>query len=233
MKKNVAEMLGTFMLVFFGTGAVVANTASGGALTLTGIALVFGLVVLALIQALGDVSGAHLNPAVTVGLWIAKRLPASAVAPYVISQCIGALLASLLLHVLFPSDTGLGATSPGSGLQPVQVLVLETLLTFFLMFVILSVTVGAKEKGITAGLTIGAVVTLEIIFAGPLTGASMNPARSIGPAIVSGRLEHLWIYLIGPLLGAGMAAFVCGWIREPSAESVKAASDLAPGQVAN
>jgi len=218
MKSYAAELLGTFMLVFFGTGSVVANTATGGALGLLGIALTFGLVVLALIYALGDVSGAHLNPAVTVGLWSAKRIPAPIVAPYVISQCVGALLASLLLHVLFPKDTGLGATVPSGDTLPLQAFILEALLTFFLMFVILSVTSGAKEKSITAGIAISSVVVLEILFAGPFTGASMNPARSIGPGVVSGHLDHIWIYLVAPVLGTCLAGIACNWIREPVAK---------------
>lgn len=219
MKSYAAELLGTFMLVFFGTGAVVANTASGGALGLLGIAMTFGLVVLALIYALGDVSGAHLNPAVTIGLWRAKRISAPTVAPYVVSQCGGALLASLLLHVLFPKDTGLGATMPGGETLPLQAFIIEALMTFFLMFVILSVTSGAKEKSITAGIAISAVVVLEILFAGPFTGASMNPARSIGPAVVSGHLEHIWIYLVAPVIGTCLAGVACAWMRATSASN--------------
>jgi len=213
VKSYAAELVGTFMLVFFGTGAVITNTASGGAVTLLGIALVFGLTVLAVIYSLGDISGAHLNPAVTVGLVCARRIPASTIAPYILSQCAGALLASLVLHQLFPKDLSLGATLPGLGTLPPQVFILETVLTFFLMLVILNVTTGAKEKSITAGIVIGSVVALEILFAGPFTGASMNPARSIGPAVVSGQLGHLWIYLVAPVVGAALAAVLTGWIR--------------------
>ncbi|HYG75559.1 MAG TPA: aquaporin [Planctomycetota bacterium] len=220
MKKYSAELLGTFMLVFFGCGAVVTNTATGGAVGLIGIALTFGLVVLALIQALGDVSGAHLNPAVTIGLFVAKRINAATVAPYVIAQCAGAIFAALLLHALFPNDKGLGATLPGASITVTQVFILETVLTFFLMFVILSVTTGAKEKGITAGIAISSVVTLEILFAGPLTGASMNPARSIGPALVSGQLNHIAVYIAAPVIGACLAAFACNALRE-TAEAAK------------
>lgn len=201
------------MLVFFGTGAVITNTASGGAVTLLGIAIVFGLTVLALIYAIGDISGAHLNPAVTVGLLCARRIKAATVAPYILSQCVGAILASLTLRQIFPADVSLGGTSPGSGILPMQAFVLEAVLTFFLMFVILNVTTGMKEKSIIVGIAIGAVVVLEIIFAGPFTGASMNPARSAGPAIVSGQLGSLWIYLVAPVLGAGLAAVLSSWIR--------------------
>ena len=215
MKAYAAEMLGTFMLVFFGTGAVVTHNATG-AVGLLGIALVFGLTVLTVIYAIGDISGAHLNPAVTIGLLTSRRIKAATVAPYVISQIVGGLLASVLLHVLFPADMGLGATLPGTGISPMTAFILEALLTFFLMFVILNVTTGAKEKGITAGVAISCVVVLEILFAGPVTGASMNPARSIGPAVVSGQLQHLWVYLTAPIVGAVAAGAVCGWMRQPA-----------------
>jgi aquaporin NIP len=220
MKAYAAELLGTFMLVFFGTGAVVTNTASNGALGLLGIALVFGLTVLTVIHAIGDISGAHLNPAVTIGLLTSGRTKAATVAPYIVCQVAGGLLASVLLHAIFPKDTGLGATLPGGDTAPMAAFVLEALMTFFLMFVILNVTVGAKEKGITAGIAISSVVVLEILFAGPITGASMNPARSIGPAVVSGQLQHLWVYLAAPVVGAVAAGAVCGWMREPAAVTV-------------
>ena len=215
MRKNIAEVLGTFMLVFFGTGAVVTNTTTNGAVTLLGIALAFGLIVMVVIYILGDVSGAHLNPAVTVGLLAARRVPVSTAVPYIICQIVGALLASLLMHVLFPTDpASLGATLPGANVLPYQVFILETIVTFLLVFTVLNVTVGAKEKGITAAIAIGFSITVDILFAGPLTGASMNPARSIGPAVVSGHLEYLWIYIAAPVLGAVLAALVCAGVRE-------------------
>jgi len=196
MKKYCAEMLGTFALVFAGTGAIIIDEASGGAITHVGVALTFGLVVLAMIYTVGDISGAHLNPAVTLGFWAAQRMPGREVLPYITSQIIAAILASGLLRLLFPEDKLLGATLPtGSDLQS---FVLETVLTFFLMLTILNVSTGAKEKGITAGIAVGAVIGLEALFAGPICGASMNPARSFAPALVSGHLEHLWIYLTAP-----------------------------------
>lgn len=212
MRKNLAELIGTFMLVFAGTGAVVANNASNGAVTLVGIALAFGLIVTVVINSIGDVSGAHINPAVTIGLFLGRRIPFATVIPYIISQCIGAILASLLLHFLFPKDAGLGGTIPSGDVM--QALILETVTTFFLMFAILNVTTGAKEKGLTAGIIIGSVVTLDILFAGPICGASMNPARSLGPALVSGHLESFWVYLAGPVLGAALAVPACSLIRE-------------------
>jgi aquaporin Z len=213
MKKYAAEALGTFALVFAGTGAVVINDATNGAITHAGVALTFGLVVLAMIYTVGDISGAHLNPAVTLGFWTARRLPGREVGPYVISQVVGALIASGLLRLLFPQSKFLGATLPaGSDLQS---FVLETVLTFILMLTILNVSTGAKEKGITAGIAVGAVIGLEAMFAGPICGASMNPARSLAPALVSMHLDHLWLYLMAPPLGAAVAMFACRCIREP------------------
>jgi aquaporin Z len=212
MKKYCAEIIGTFALVFAGTGAIIINDFSGGAITHVGIALTFGLIVLAMIYTVGDISGAHLNPAVTIGFWSARRMPGGEVLPYIASQFTGAILASGLLRFLFPENKLLGATMPAG--SDMQSLVLEVVLTFFLMLTILNVSTGAKEKGITAGIAVGAVIALEAMFAGPVTGASMNPARSFAPALVSGHFEHLWIYLIAPPLGAVAAMFACRCIRE-------------------
>lgn len=206
MKSLCAEAFGTFALVFAGTGGIVINDLSGGAITHVGIALVFGLVVMAMIYAVGDVSGAHLNPAVTLGFWAARRLPGRSVLPYVLSQLAGAFAASALLRLLFEHAT-LGATLPAGSAG--QSLALESVLTLMLMFVILSVSTGSKEKGVMAGAAIGAVVAFEAMFAGPISGASMNPARSLAPAIVSGHVDHLWIYLIGPVAGAVAAVLAC------------------------
>jgi aquaporin NIP len=207
MKKYFAEFLGTFALVFAGTGAIVINDVSGGGITHVGIALTFGLVVLAMIYTVGDISGAHLNPAVTSGFWLSGRFPARMVAPYFMSQCLGAITASAVLRFLFPSHATLGSTIPAG--SEMQSFVLELILTFLLMFVILNVSIGAKEKGITAGIAIGAVIGLEAMFAGKICGASMNPARSLAPALVSGHFEHLWIYIIAPVIGAALAIFAC------------------------
>jgi aquaporin Z len=222
MNKYAAEFIGTFALVFAGTGAIVINDVTGGTVTHVGVALTFGLVVLAMIYALGDVSGAHLNPAVTLGFFAAGRLRASLLAPYIACQCAGAALASLTLRLLFRDHSTLGATIPaGSALQS---FVLELILTFLLMFVILSVSTGAKEKGITAGIAVGAVISLEALFAGPICGASMNPARSFAPALASGHLKHLWIYLIAPVCGAALG--VAGWlcVRERATRGASAVS---------
>ena len=212
MKRYCAEIIGTFALVFAGTGAIIANAATGGTITQVGIALTFGLIVLAMIYTFGDVSGAHLNPAVTFGFWAARRLPGRDVLPYVGSQATGAMLASGLLRLLFPQDALLGATLPTG--PEWQSLILEIVLSFLLMLTILNVSTGAKEKGITAGIAVGAVIALEAMFAGPICGASMNPARSLAPALVSGHFEHLWIYLTAPLVGACAAVLACRCVRE-------------------
>jgi aquaporin Z len=207
MRRLVAECFGTFALVFAGTGAITINAASGGTITHVGVALTFGLVVLAMIYAVGDVSGAHLNPAVTLGFVAARRFPGRWALPYILSQCVGALLASLLLRVLFPDHATLGATLPAG--PELQSFVLEVVLTLLLMFVILSVATGAKEKGLMAGVAVGAVITLEALFAGPISGASMNPVRSLAPALVSWHLQGLWIYLVAPLVGALLGVVIC------------------------
>jgi aquaporin Z len=212
-KKWIAEALGTFCLVFSGTGAIVVNDVSGGTVTHVGVALTFGLVVMAMIYALGDVSGAHLNPAVTLGFWFARRFPGRAVVPYVMSQVLGALLASGLIRAMFLSHANLGATEPAG--PALQSFVLETVLTAMLMFVILAVSSGAKEKGLMAGIAVGGIIGLEALFAGPVCGASMNPARSLAPAVISGSLSHLWIYLAAPLLGAAIGVLCCRAVHPP------------------
>jgi aquaporin NIP len=212
MKKVVAEFFGTFALVFAGTGAITINDVSGGTITHVGIALTFGLVVLAMIYALGDVSGAHLNPAVSIGFWISGRFPIASLLPYIGAQLSGAVVASAILRVLFPKHATLGTTFPAG--TEWQSFLLEVILTFILMLVILNVSTGAKEKGITAGIAVGAVIALEAMFAGPICGASMNPARSFAPALVTCKLASLWIYLLAPVLGAVLAVFSCRCMKE-------------------
>ncbi len=187
MKKCSAEFIGTFALVFAGTGAIVINEVSGGAITHVGISLTFGLIVLVMIYTVGDVSGAHLNPAVSLGFFA-------------------------LLRFQFPQSVTLGATEPAG--SATQSSVLELILTAILMFVILSVSTGAAEKDITAGIAVGSVIALEAMFAGPICGASMNPARSLAPAVVSQHLSSLWIYLIAPVTGALLAVLGCRCVRE-------------------
>ena len=165
--------------------------------------LSFGLTVLAMIYAFGDVSGAHINPAVTVGFWASGRFDGRRVPGYVVAQCAGALTASGAVRMLFPAAASLGGTVPSGSSS--QAFVLEIILTLILMLVILSVSFGAKETGLLAGVAIGAVIAFEALFAGPVSGASMNPARSLGPAIIAGEIHSLWIYLVAPVLGALLA----------------------------
>jgi aquaporin Z len=212
MKRGVAELIGTFALVFAGTGAIVVNETTGGAVTHVGIALTFGLIIVATIYTFGDISGAHLNPAVTMGFWAARRISTPDVLLYAAAQLAGAISASASLRLLFPQSKLLGATLPAG--SDMQSFALELILTFLLMLTILNVSTGAKEKGITAGIAVGSVITLEAMFAGPICGASMNPARSLGPAFLSGHFEHLWLYLAAPPLGAGMATLACRCVRE-------------------
>jgi len=199
----LAEALGTFALVFTGTGAIIVNDVAAGSITHVGIALTFGLVVMAMIYALGEISGAHLNPAVTLGFALQGRFRRSQILPYFAAQLVGALMASGLLRVLFPAHVSLGATLPTGPWW--QSFVLEFVLTFLLMLVILCVSTGSKEQGVMAGAAIGAVVGLEALFAGPICGASMNPVRSLAPALMSGTFQHLWLYLVAPPLGAACA----------------------------
>ncbi len=211
MKRLFAEFLGTFILIFAGTGAIVTDQATGGTLGHTGVSLVFGLVVLAMIHTFGDVSGAHLNPAVTVGFAAAGRFSWKEVPSYATAQLAGAFAASLVVKLLFPNSSSLGATLPAG--SAIQSFILEVILTAILMLVILSVSTGAKEKGITAGIAIGGVIMLEAMFAGPVCGASMNPARSLAPALVSGNLGAVWIYLLAPTLGAWLAVAGCRGVQ--------------------
>ena len=211
MKKYIAEVIGTFALVFCGTGAIVINQESAGVITHHGIALTFGLIVMVMIYALGPVSGAHLNPAVTIAFAVARKFPVKEILPYLISQVAGAMSASLVLHYLFPANQFLGSTLPAG--EEMQSFILEVILTFFLMLVIIQVATGSKEQGMFAGLAIGSTVLLEAMFAGPICGASMNPARSLSPAVVSGHLEHLWIYMVAPVSGAILAVVVWYFIN--------------------
>lgn len=212
MKRYFSEFLGTFCLVFAGTGAIVINDVSGGVVSHVGIAVTFGLVVMAMIYTFGDISGAHLNPAVTLGFVAAQRMGISDGLRYIASQIAGAIAASVALRMLFPKHPTLGITTPAG--DAMQSFGLEFLLTTILMLVILNVSIGAKEKGITAGIAIGGVIALEAMFAGPICGASMNPARSLAPALVASNFASLWIYLLAPIAGALAAVPLCICVRE-------------------
>ena len=205
LKRLTGEFLGTFALVFCGTGAIVINQESGGAITHLGISIVFGLIVMAMILSLGHFSGAHINPAVTIALSVAKLFKWENIIPYIFAQLAGACLASFVLRYLFPANEFLGATIPkGSDMQS---LILEFILTFLLMLVILTSTHKKDHSLLVPALAIGGTVGLEALFAGPICGASMNPARSISPALISGHLHSLWIYIVAPITGAITAVF--------------------------
>jgi aquaporin Z len=210
-RRLCAETFGTFCLVFAGTGAAVVNEVTAGGVTHVGVALTFGLVVMALIHALGRVSGCHINPAVTLGLYAAGRCEQFLVVPYIGSQCVGACLASGTLRALFPESRTLGATIPAGG--DFQSLVLEFVLTLILMFVILSVTSGGSEGKLMGGIAVGGVIGFEALFAGPISGASMNPARSLAPAVVTMNLDHVWIYVVAPIAGALASVPLCRCIH--------------------
>ena len=225
MRKLVAEAFGTFCLVFAGCGAIVVNDIHGGVITHIGVAITFGLIVLAMIYTLGDVSGCHLNPAVTLGFLAAGRFESRRVVPYILAQCAGAVVASLALRAMFPAHVALGATLPAG--TDLQSWVMEFALALILMVVILSVSTGSKEKGILTGVAVGSVITLEAMFGGPVSGASMNPARSLAPAVVSGTLDHLWVYLTAPVAGALAGVVVCRAIHGPG-ECCRPESDTGP-----
>lgn len=217
LNRYIAEAIGTYCLVFAGTGAIIVNELNADMVSHVGVALTFGMIVTAMIYALGETSGAHINPAVTIAFWIARRFETIHVVPYIVAQFSGALLASVTLRLLFPEHASLGTTLPiGSWYQT---FVLEFILTAMLMFVILRVSSGSKETGIMAGAAIGITVGLEAMFAGPITGASMNPARSLAPAWISGVTESLWIYLTATTAGAIFAVLLDHLVNEDSSDS--------------
>ncbi len=212
----VAEFVGTFGLVFAGCGAIMTDTLSHGQVSHVGVSLVFGLIIAAMIYATGHLSGAHLNPAVTLGFAVARQFPARRVAGYLLAQLLGATAAALTLRMLLGNVASLGVTQPGGAGGAWQAFWLEALLTFFLMFVIMAIATDSRAVGQAAGLAIGATVALEALFGGPISGASMNPARSFGPALASGNWASFWIYLFAPVLGAVSAALLYRWLREAS-----------------
>ncbi len=206
MKKHAAEFAGTFFLVLCGTGAIIVNEQYNGALGTLGVPIAFGGIVTAMIYLFGRTSGAHLNPAVTLGFAALKLFPAKEILPYLLAQVIGAFTASGMLWLFFPTNPNLGSTQPaGSELQS---FLLEYLLTLILMLVILIVSQGSPKIRQYAAITIGMVILLEAYWAGPICGASMNPARSLAPALVSGQLESLWLYLLAPIVGSLSASLI-------------------------
>jgi len=210
-KKYIAEVLGTFSMVFCGTAAMAINEVMNGAVTHVGIGITWGFIVIAMIYAFGEISGAHFNPAVTIAFAYAKKFPWKEVPKYIVAQVVGAVLASVVVWYLFPDSETLGGTR--TELVWHKAFVMEFFLTFFLMLVIINVSTGSKEIGVVAGIAIGGVVMLEALFAGPVTNASMNPARSFAPALVSGYWLNLWLYILAPIAGALVAVMSCKWVK--------------------
>jgi len=211
MKNYISEFIGTFAMIFCGTGAMAINEVTGGDVTHVGIGITWGLIVMAMIYAFGEISGAHFNPAVSIAFAYAKKFSWKEVPKYIFFQVAGAFAASLLLMWLFPKSELLGATIPSVDVW--RAFVLELILTFFLMVVIINVSTGSKEIGMMAGIAIGSVVLLEALFAGPITNASMNPARSLAPNIVSGNIKGLWLYILAPIIGALLAVVSCKFVK--------------------
>ena len=215
----VAEGIGTFGLVFAGCGAIMIDTLSHGAITHVGVGLVFGLIITVMIYAFGHISGAHFNPAVTLAFVLTRHFPVQRLVGYWSAQLIGAIMAAGCLHLLFGDVAALGTTLPTGNGGAWQSFGLEALLTFFLMVVIMAMATDARAVGQAAALAIGATVGLEALFAGPISGASMNPARSLGPAIISGTWTAQWVYLLAPLIGAVAGAYVYRWLRDASKQT--------------
>jgi len=208
-----AEFVGTFFLVLAGTGAIVVDSMTH-VITHLGIAMVFGLVVAALVYALAHVSGAHFNPAVTIGFWVAGEFPGRGVAPYIAAQSLGAVFASLVLLGLFGNVADLGATLPNGAVS--TSFWLEVLMTSLLVFVILGSAIHGRATRGFAGIAIGSTIALDALFGGPISGASMNPARSLGPALVAGVWQHQWVYAAAPIIGALLAVGAHKFISSPA-----------------
>jgi aquaporin NIP len=211
-RRAAAEGLAAFALVFAGCGAVVANATYRGSLGTVGIALVFGLVIMAMVYATGHLSGAHINPAVTAAFTITRHFPVREAVAYIAAQCLGAVAGGLLLLAAWTDKPAhLGATVPSVGTG--SALLYEAVLTAFLMFVIVAVATDTRAVGAGAAIAIGGTVGLDAMFGGPVTGASMNPARSLGPALAAGEWHQFWIYVVGPLVGASIGALAYQAVR--------------------
>ncbi len=204
LRSTLAEAVGTFILVFIGCGAILVNESSGGVLGLDGIAMTFGLTVMTIIFAIGHVSGAHINPAVTLALLMIRRISINKAICYCFAQSIGAILAAIALKYTVATGTNLGGTFPSGTLS--QSFLIEVFMTAFLMFMVVGLTTDPRASSTLGALAIGGVITVNIMVGGPISGASMNPARSLGPALISGQLEHMWLYILAPLVGSMLGA---------------------------
>jgi aquaporin TIP len=210
-KALIAEFVGTFTLIFVGVGAIAANHMSDGSLGLTGIALAHGLAIAVMVSATGAVSGGHLNPAVTFGLLLGRKIGASSAVGYWIAQCLGAVVAAALVKMAFPAEAlsavGMGTPALGAGITPGMAVIAELITTFFLVFVVYGTAVDPRAPKV-GGLFIGLTVALDIMAIGPISGAAMNPARHLGPALLGGGLQDTWIYWVGPMAGGALAGLL-------------------------
>lgn len=235
-EKYLAEFIGTFFLLLIGTGAIIINDLSNNALGHMGIAFAFGFIITVMIYATGHISGAHFNPAVTLAFAHVGKFEKKQIIPYILSQLLGGLSASTLLRILFGNVSNLGSTLPtlptGSNLVLVS-FVFELIFTFLLMFVIMGVATDSRAEGSFAGLAIGLTVFLGATVAGPISGGSLNPARSIAPALLSGNLQYLWLYILAPILGATCAALTYNYLSEQSLKKPEPQKILTPNQVSD
>lgn len=211
MRKYLAEAIGTFVLLFAGCGSIIISDLYPNTITHGGISMAFGTAVLVMIYAVGNVSGAHFNPAVTIGFCFAKKMDKKEALMYILFQLIGAILSMILINYLFEPVSVFGVTVPS--VSVFKAFLIEILLTFILMTVILNVSTGYKEKGIMAGVAVGTTVFILALIGGPLTGASMNPARTIAPALIAFDFSHIWLYIVGPIIGAILASPMCKLVQ--------------------
>jgi MIP family channel proteins len=221
----LAETIGTFMLVVIGPGAAAVNLHTQGAVSHVGVALSFAFVIVAGVYALGHISGAHFNPAVTAGFWLSRRFPGREVLPYVAAQLAGATAGAGLLRVVLGPDARGAATVPSVPIP--SALAVELVLTFFLMLVIMAVATDHRVASPVAGLAVGLTVGFDALMGGPLTGASMNPARTFGPAAATGVWTAHWLYWLGPLLGSGLGVLIYGYLRKGEAHDYRSEPSLA------
>lgn len=216
-KALVAEFISTFALVFVGVGAIAADYMVGGKSGLVGIALAHGLVLAVMISSTMAISGGHVNPAVTIGAWVAKKIDTANAIGYILAQCLGAVVAAFLIKFAVPIDAlnavHMGTPELGNGISVSQGIITEIILTFFLMFVVYGTAIDGRAPKM-AGLFIGLTVTLDILMGGPISGAAMNPARHLGPALMGGPTEHIWLYWVGPVIGSVAASLVYKWTFE-------------------
>ena len=221
-KALVAEFIATFALIFIGVGSIAVDAMSGGISGLTGIALAHGLIIAVMVAATGAISGGHINPAVTIGAWITGKIDAAGAVGYIVAQCAGALAGAAAIKMCLPVSAlaavsmGTPAVNTAAGITPAMALVTEMVLTFFLMFVIYGAAIDRRATNLGA-LFIGLTVTLDILVGGPISGGAMNPARHLGPALLGGGTQHIWIYWVGPIVGASLAALLYHHLLEEKA----------------